>query len=495
MTMKKELEEVVAGVRIGAREAVLSPSRTIDVLEPANGQVLRRIAVGGQSEARVAVDACLDALPAWSATPVEDRAEALRQVASDLEGEASDELAVMITRETGKLLGESAAEVAFSAKYFRTYADIISSWSGQTWSHRRAASGRYTVRRYPRGVVAAITPWNFPVSIPARKVAAAFAAGCCVLLKPSEIAPLSSLLFARLCERRLPPGTLSTVVGTEGEVAEVWLGDPAVRAISFTGSTRVGRIVAAAGGAKLKPLVLELGGCAPFIVLEDSNIEDAARCLAGAKYRNNGQSCIAANTAWVHRNIFDAFADRFAELSRSLRLGDPLEPETTLGPMALPGDPARLRVVVESAMEAGADAVELGAAPSRGSFFPPVLCLEPRLDRSLVDNEIFGPITMMKSYTDVAEVVEYVNTSTLGLAGYVCGTNIEKAQEVAAKLEVGIVGVNTSTPNIPLVPFGGHKDSGIGYEGGSVGIQEFTRLQSIAISEASDRRLSPERRR
>ncbi|MFZ0217848.1 MAG: aldehyde dehydrogenase family protein, partial [Candidatus Dormiibacterota bacterium] len=456
----------------------------VPVVEPATGAVIAEYAGGGAADAVAAVDAAARALPAWAGTPAAQRATALLQIASHLrQPEVTDELARLTARETGKRLAEAKAEVGLSAGFFEWFAAAIQT---RTEHVVRANPGlQHRVDSRPLGVVAAVTPWNFPLSIPARKIAPALAAGCTVLCKPSEVAAGSSLRFAEIVAGHLPDGVLCTMLGDGQTTTEAWLGDPRVRGITFTGSTRVGLLVAEQARPLLQRCVLELGGNAPVLVLDDADPAQAVQLIVGAKYRNNGQSCIAANAAWVPRRMLATITDELVAAADALRLGDPLDPATTLGPLALPTGPGRVDELAAEAERRGATIHRSRAGrPERGHFALPVIAVDPPHDARLVTDESFAPILPVLPYDDLQDVLALVRRSSLGLAGYVAGTDIERAVRVAEALDVGIVGVNTPAPNTPQIPFAGRKLSGIGAEGGQLGLDPFLAAQTIAIASA-----------
>lgn len=469
-------------LRIAGRETDPEEPWQIVVADPATGAEFARLTGGGLTEARRAVDAADAALAGWEDTPAADRAAALRRIADDLLDPAvADDLAVVISRETGKRLAEAEAEVRMSAGFFRWFADAVAGRSDRLWNVVPGIS--HHVRRRALGVVAVVTPWNFPVSIPARKLAAALAAGCTAVFKPSQVAPLSGLILAEIVDRHVPAGALNTVVVPAKVVGEAWIGDPRVRGITFTGSTAVGTRIAAQAAEGMKRTVLELGGNAPFVVLPDADPAAAAAQLMVAKYRNNGQSCIAANHVWLPRERFDDHLDAFLDATDALVLGDPCDPATTLGPLALPDDPARIAELADRA-EASGDRVHRfgGAVPAHGFFAPPVVVVRPGLDAPAVRCESFGPALAVLAYDDPAEVLRATRGLDHGLAGYVCGSDTHRAAEFARRLDVGIVGVNTGTPNTPHVPFAGLKQSGVGTEGGHAGLEEFLSHQTVAVA-------------
>lgn len=474
-------ESEVLGVRLRNQAEDPRQPWTFEVEEPATGQIMARVVGGGVADATRAVDAAQSVSRDWGGQPRSVRADLLRRMAEAIEGLADGPTAELVTRETGKRLEEARAEIRFSARYFAWFADVISTSRSQLWE---VVSGvKHLVRWRSLGVVALLTPWNFPVSIPARKIAPALAGGCAVVFRPSRFTPLSSLALAEAIEPFLPPGVLNTVAGDAQTISDVWLGDPRIKGVSFTGSTSVGRALAESAGRRLKVATLELGGRAPFIVLPDAVPEEAVEQLMGAKYRNNGASCIAANNVWVHRRLWDPFVEAYLERTAKMRLGDPLDEGVDLGPVRTAQHVERLSDLVEEARAGGSEAIHGDSVPSEGSYIPPTVILDPQVQTSVWQEEIFGPITPIRAFDDLEEVIEDSDASPYGLAGYICSQDSERALDLAARLEIGIVGVNVSTPNVPQIPFGGFKESGYGgYEGGRLGLEPFIKYQSIAVS-------------
>lgn len=465
-------------VRVAGRSA--ANGDPLPVVDPSTGTAFTTVTTGGATDAAAALRTAEAALIGWAGTPAPDRSAALRAIADDIEALATEpQWPALITRETGKRLAESQAEVGLTVAYFRITADLLDRQQAERLSVVPGIDHRVTMR--PAGVAAVMTPWNFPVSIPARKIAPALAAGCSVLFKPSELAPLSSLVLAAVCERHLPTGVLSTVLGAPADVVDLWLAAPAVGVVSFTGSTRVGRLIAAQTAPRFLRTVMELGGCAPFIVLPDADPQAAARTLLIAKYRNNGQSCIAANQILVAREVADDFIEAFVAATRALRVGDPYDPPTDLGPLAPAGDPARMADLVGEAVAKGARAVTADATPpAAGHYAPPTVLLDVPVDSRAMTDEIFGPVAPIHVYDSVDEALRLHHATGYGLAGYVCGTDLDAAHAVADRMRAGIVGINTGTPNTPWVPFGGLGHSGLGYEGGRPGLEAFQTFLSVA---------------
>ncbi|TQL66395.1 succinate-semialdehyde dehydrogenase/glutarate-semialdehyde dehydrogenase [Nocardioides albertanoniae] len=470
---------LIHGARLDQEAVEPEHGRPHELIDPATGAAWATLTYGGEPEARRAVDSAAAALTPWAQVSGPGRAAVLRAVAAELRTEAViDEFARLITRETGKRIAEARGEVGLSATFFEWFADTVSGRASQVWSH--VPGLRHEVSSRALGVVAVLTPWNFPASIPARKIAPALAAGCTVVFKPSEVAPASGLYLAEIIDRHVPRGTVSTVVGEPAAISDIWLADRRVRGLTFTGSTRVGRILAAATAPRFTRSVLELGGNAPFVVLDDADLDDAVEVLMVAKYRNNGQSCIAANQVWAPARLADDLADRFRRSSEKLVIGDPTDESTTLGPLALASDPERIGVLIDSA---GGDTWRTDVAlPPAGHFIRPAVSVRPARDSALVTEEIFGPAVSVLGYDSLDEVLESVADGPYGLGGYVVGPQ-QRATEVARKLDVGIVGVNTGSPNTPQVPFAGLKDSGLGVEGSHLGLEAFLAPQTVAVGQ------------
>lgn len=472
---------VLPGARIAGRTEAGQPH---PVSQPGTDQVIAEAGWVGSDAVDRAVAAAREALPGWAATPARDRAAALRAIAADLRAE-TEELGAIISAETGKRLAEAQGEVGGSAKYFDWFAEAAAIAEIETG--RTAPGRRFQVRHHPVGVVAALGTWNFPVSIPARKVAAAIAAGCPAILKASERTPVSADRLVAICERHLPPGVIGAVMGGP-ELAHALIDHPEVAAITFTGSTAIGRLVGERAARSFTRAVLELGGRAPFIIRADADLNDAVEHLMVAKLRNNGESCIAANNVFVHSSLRGRLWDLLTERIRATRLGPPEEAETDLGPMIDAAAAQRLGALVDQAEADGAevvrgpDDVHRGPdAPGAEAFLPAALvgCDRPT---PLWDEEVFGPVLALRSYDDEDAVIAEVNSWGVGLAGYVCGTDLAAAEQLAERLRVGIVGINNGAPNTPEVPFGGFGGSGIGREGGMSGYLEFVEEQTIAVA-------------
>lgn len=452
----------------------------ISVVNPFGGSVIINLVGGGKLDAIRAVDHAYHSMEQWESQSSALRSRVLHKIATALrDTEVQSELSILVSKETGKRISEAQAEINLSAAFFDWFGDAIAVRQDQLWE---AVPGiKHEVHHQAIGVVGVITPWNFPVSIPARKIAAALAAGCSIVFKPSEIAPTSSLRFAEIISSYLPPGIVCTVVGEPISIVEVLTSDPRVKAITFTGSTRVGQIIAQNVAPNLKRTVLELGGSAPYLVLDDVNIEQSVATLMVAKYRNNGQSCIAANHAWVPQRFYDKFVEAFLKASEDLVLGDPFDPSTTLGPLCLPSDLLRISRLIRDAEESGTKVIQThtGTLPD-GNFSSPAVCLSPSPTAQIVQGEIFGPVISILPYKELDEAINIIGNIRYGLSGYISTNDLEQARKLARCLDIGIIGINTATPNTPQIPFSGRKFSGMGAEGGQLGLEEFLSHQTVA---------------
>ncbi|MQA09424.1 MAG: aldehyde dehydrogenase family protein [Pseudonocardiaceae bacterium] len=447
-----------------------------DLPDPSTGNTFADVAWGDVDDVHDAVRAAVAVAPEWAATSARERAAALRAIAAELR-ENSAALADVIMMETGKRYAEAEGEVGFSAQYFEWFADAATMPTDQ---HLRTGARRFLVSHQPVGVVAAVSPWNFPLSIPARKVAPALAAGSPVVLKPSELTPLSGLGLTQLAGRHLPGGSLNVVVGDGEKITTALVDQDSVAAVSFTGSTRVGTLVAQRAMGSMTRVTMELGGKAPFVICADADLDVAVEALLVAKFRNNGASCIAANNVFVHRGVYDSVLRSLADRIPALRVGDPRDPATELGPLLRQSHVARLTDLVRRA-EADGCRVRAGNVPEQGWYCPPTL-VEAENDTALWGEEVFGPVCVVRPYDDEDALVREVNGWRCGLGGYVMSASAEHAVELAARLRIGIVGVNNGAPNTPEVPFGGFGFAGFGREGGLTGLHEFTEQQSIALA-------------
>jgi succinate-semialdehyde dehydrogenase/glutarate-semialdehyde dehydrogenase len=452
------------------------------VHNPATGQALATVPVAGAAETRRAIAAAAAALPAWAARPARERADCLRRL-HDLMLSHQDDLARLMTAEQGKPLAESRGEIAYSAGFFqwfgeeakRAYGDVIP-------GHQR--DRRIVVLKQPVGVVAAITPWNFPSAMIARKVAPALAAGCTIVVKPALQTPLSALALAALAERAgVPPGVLNVVTGDARAIGGELTGNPAVRKLSFTGSTATGKLLLAQCATTVKKVSMELGGNAPFIVFDDADLDAAVAGAMQSKFRNSGQTCVCANRLYVQAGIHDRFVAALAAAVAKLRVGDGLAGDTDQGPLI---DAAALAKVEEHVADAVARGARIVTGGSRhalgGTFFEPTVLAGATAAMRVASEETFGPVAPVFRFTDEAEAVRLANGTEFGLAAYVYTRDLGRAWRVPEALECGMVGLNTGLISTEVAPFGGVKESGMGREGSKYGLDEYLEAKYVCIA-------------
>ena len=461
--------------------------RMLEVHDPATGHALCEVPDADERDALDALTAATEAMPAWSACAPRERARVLRRSAEAMLRDA-DRLAMLITLEMGKPLAESHDEVRFAAEYLDWCADESVRIAGSVQQSPDGTSRIMVVRR-PVGPCLLITPWNFPLAVPARGVAAALAAGCSVVLRPSALTPLSAMAFAAiLMSEGLPAGVLNIVVsGTNGST-DVLLRDPRLRRLTFTGSTTVGRHLVERSADQLLRVGVELGGQAPFIVFPDADLALAVEGAVAAKMRNGGQACTAANHFHVHRELVDEFTDRLARRLAEMTLGRGTEPGVDLGPMIAAPHRRRLVELLDDAVDRGARIVLRGGeVPGPGQFFAPVVLRDAPDEARVCREEIFGPIACVSAFEREAEVVGRANGCRQGLGAYVYTRDVDRALRVGEALEVGMVAVNRGRISSVASPFGGAKHSGFGLAGGTDPLADYLQTRSLTIAAACDR--------
>ncbi|PZM14311.1 NAD-dependent succinate-semialdehyde dehydrogenase [Rhizobium tubonense] len=454
--------------------------KTIGVENPASGLEIARVTVCGADVAQEAINAAESAFSIWSTMLARKRGQILRRWA-DLIEENVEELALIITAEQGKPLAESRGEVLYGAGFVHWFASEGERAYGETIPSHKPNS-KLVVSMQPVGVTAAITPWNFPSAMIARKAAAALAAGCTMIVQPSLDTPLSALALARLAERAgIPAGVFQVVVGDPVVLSEEFISDQRVRALSFTGSTEVGRILLSKAGRTVKKVSMELGGNAPFIVFGDADLEEAVRLCVEAKFATSGQDCLAANRIYIQSPLYDRFCASFAKAVALLKVGDGLDPESDIGPMTKRSVVEKCRAHVKDALSKGA-IIATGKLDEReGNFVTPTVIVNVTDDMLIVREETFGPVAAILSFETEEEVVARANDCEMGLAAYVCTRDLNRGIRLSENLQYGMVALNTSSFTGAPIPFGGWKSSGLGREGSRHGLSEFMELKYVCF--------------
>lgn len=454
----------------------------IHVTNPATNEVVGLIPKGGTKEAIAAVDAAYEAFPAWSKKTASERSQLLMKWAELIE-EHKEEIGRIMTLEQGKPLKEAIGEVAYANSFISWYAEEGKRIYGETIpaSHPQK---RILVRKESVGVIAAITPWNFPAAMITRKVGPALAAGCTAVVKPAQQTPLTALKLAELAEKAgIPKGVLNVITGKSSEIGDAWLKDPRVRKITFTGSTEVGKMLMRGAAENVKKISLELGGNAPFIVMDDANLEKAAQGLIQSKFRNAGQTCICTNRIYVQEAVADEFVEIFTNELKQLKVGAGLEEGVDIGPLIDKGALDKVQELLDDAIVKGGQIAYRGNKPDsvEGFFYEPTIITNIQEQMLCVKEEIFGPLAPIATFKTEEEVIKRANDTSFGLAAYVFTENLSRAFRISEELEYGIVGVNDGLPSTAQAPFGGYKESGIGREGGHHGIEEYLEIKYISI--------------
>ncbi len=457
-----------------------SGPRTFAVKSPIDGRVLAAIADCGAAEARAAADAAVEAFAKWRLTTAYERAPIMRRW-HDLMMRESEAIARTITLEMGKPINEARGEVRYAAGFVEWYAEEVKRLYGQTIPSQ-FPNKRLLALPQPVGPVYGVTPWNFPAAMVTRKAAPALAAGCTFIHKPAEQSPLTALLLGRLWEEAGgPAGTLQVLPALDPvPVSEVLMGDERIRKITFTGSTEVGRLLYRRAADTLKRVSLELGGHAPFIIFDDADVEQAVAAAMGAKFRNGGQTCVSANRFYVFPRVSKDFTEAYTEAARKLKVGDPLNDETQVGPLVDRQALDKVTAHVKDALARGARLVTGGS--SEGLVYQPTVLLGVDEHSRMLREETFGPVAPIVPCESDAEAVRLANATPYGLAAYFWTRDLTRAFTVAEQLEYGIIGVNDGVPSTPQAPFGGVKNSGIGREGGHWGIEEYLETKYVSFA-------------
>jgi len=463
----------------------VSSAASFEVRNPATAEILAEVADGGAVEAQAAVEAAANAFNAWSKKRAEDRAELLSQAAR-LMKERADQLARVLTLENGKPLAEAKGEVLVAARFLQWNAEEARRVYGRTVPSDNFR--RVLVLRQAVGVVAAITPWNFPSSMITRKLGPALAAGCTAVLKPAEQTPLSAVeIFKIFDEVGFPPGVVNLVTGLNpAAIADEWLKHPAVRKITFTGSTEVGKLLMSKASQSVKRISMELGGHAPFLVFDDADLDKAAEGAVLSKFRNAGQTCICTNRLYVQRSIIENFAAKVADLTAHLRLGNGLEQGVQVGPLIDEAALHKVEAQMSDALGKGATVLAGGKRATgpgfdQGYFYEPTVLAQARPDMLVTQEETFGPLLPIYPFDTEEEAIAAANATDYGLAAYFYSRDVGRIFRVAEGLDFGIVGANDPVPVGPEIPFGGFKQSGIGRENGSEGIEAYLETKALSI--------------
>ncbi len=466
----------IDGEWVAAREG-----ETIPVFNPSTGKRIGSVPKLDQPEIRRAIRAAHTAFPSWRAKTAKERTSALRRW-RDLMMANQEDLARLMTAEQGKPLAEARGEIAYAASFVEWFAEEAKRVYGDVIPPPQS-DRRILVFKEPVGVCAAITPWNFPAAMITRKTAPALAAGCTVVLKPASATPFSALALAELADRAgIPKGVFNVVTGNSAAIGAELATHPMVRKLTFTGSTDIGKLLMQQCAGTVKKLSLELGGHAPFIVFDDSDLDAAAEGALQSKYRNAGQTCVCANRLLVQETVYDAFAAKLTERVRSLRVGDGMEPGVTIGPLINSEALAKVEEHVRDAVSKGARVLTGGKRHARGGlFYEPTVLADATPSMKITREETFGPVAPLYRFRDEVEAVSMANDTAFGLAAYFYSRDVGRIFRTAEAMEYGIIGVNTGMISTEVAPFGGMKESGIGREGGKYGIDEFLETKYLCL--------------
>lgn len=475
--------DVPTGLLVAGTWREASGGQRLDVLDPSDGSLLATVADADTDDATAAIDAAAAAAADWAATSPRHRADLLMR-AFELMRERSEELALLIALENGKSLPDARGEVAYAAEFFRWYAEEGVRLRGQVGMSPSGAN-RLLVTYQPVGVSVLVTPWNFPAAMATRKIAPALAAGCTAVLKPAAETPLTALAVAALLQEvGLPDGVLNVVTTSRpGPVVGTMLADRRTRMLSFTGSTEVGRVLLRTAADQVLKCAMELGGNAPFVVLDDADVEAALEGAMVAKMRNGGQACTAANRFFVQSAVHDEFVTGLVERMGAVRVGPGPDPATQCGPLINEQAVAKVDELVRDAVDRGAR-VLLGGRPldGPGCFYPPTVLVDVPADARVLHEEVFGPVAPVVRFDSEDEVMARVNDTDLGLVSYLYTADTGRGLRLAERLESGMVGLNRGLVSDPAAPFGGTKQSGLGREGSTEGLLEFMEAQYVATS-------------
>ncbi|MGP6488529.1 NAD-dependent succinate-semialdehyde dehydrogenase [Duffyella gerundensis] len=458
-----------------------SLSSTFDVLNPATGEVIARVANAGKHETEQAIAAAEQAFPGWRAQTAKARSEYLYRW-YELIIENKRWLAELMTAEQGKPVKEAEGEVDYAASFIQWFAEEAKRANGEIIPPAKAGS-RILATREPVGVVAAITPWNFPMAMLTRKLGAALAAGCTGLIKPANNTPLSAFALLELAKQAgIPDGVLNAVAGDTHAISDAIMASSVVRKISFTGSTAVGKLLVRNAAETMKKVSMELGGNAPYIVFEDADIDAAVKGAIANKFRNAGQVCVSVNRFFIHNAIYDRFVTQLADEVKALKVGNGMEEGVVVGPLINAAAVEKVEEHVQDAVANGGRVVAGGARHALGgNFWQPTVIADASENMKLARDETFGPVAACFRFDDEEEVIRRANDTEYGLAAYFYTQNLQRVFRVAAALESGMVGINECAVSTELAPFGGVKESGLGREGSVLGLEEYLQVKALHI--------------
>jgi succinate-semialdehyde dehydrogenase/glutarate-semialdehyde dehydrogenase len=455
----------------------------IEVNNPATLEIIATIPNGGAKEAKQAADAAARAFKIWAQKTAAERSQLLMNW-FHLIDQHKEEIAKIMTTEQGKPLPEALGEVGYANSFISWYAEEGKRIYGETIP-ASAPNKRLFVQKQPIGVIAAITPWNFPAAMITRKVAPALAAGCTAVIKPSEFTPLTALRIVQLAkEAGIPDGVLNIVTGDAAQIGTAWMEDSTIRKISFTGSTRVGKLLMRQAADTVKKVSLELGGHAPFIITANADLKKAAKGLIVSKYRNAGQTCVCANRVFVDESIEKPFIEIYKAEVAKLKTGNGLVQGNDVGPLINGSAIKKVQEQLNDAVKKGAQLVMGGNSldEEKGYFITPAILTDVTDDMQCMNEETFGPLTPITTYRTTEEVIQRANDTPYGLAAYIFTQDIAEALQLAEGVEYGIVGLNDGLPSTAQAPFGGFKESGLGREGGHYGIEEYLEIKYISLA-------------
>ncbi|WP_174733538.1 NAD-dependent succinate-semialdehyde dehydrogenase [Mesobacillus harenae] len=454
----------------------------INVFNPATGELIGKVPNGGQSETKFAIDSAYQSFSSWSKTTAYERSGFLKELYR-LMLTHKNLLAELITLEMGKPLQEALGEVVYAASFLEWYAEEAKRVYGQTIpaSH---GNKRMMVLKQPIGVVAAITPWNFPAAMLTRKIGPALAAGCTVVVKPSELTPLTAMKITELAHQAgFPKGVINLVTGNPTAIGNEVMNNPKVRKVTFTGSTKVGKLLMAQGANQVKKLSLELGGHAPIIILNDAEINKAITGVMASKFRNAGQTCICGNRIYVQSGIYDKFVEKLVEETAKLKIGNGMEAGIDIGPLINQAAVDKVNMQVNNAIDNGAQCL-LGGKQNDSfnpNYYPPTILTNVTQEMIIMNEETFGPVAPIQKFETDQEAIHCANDTPSGLAAYVFTDNLTKGMKFVESLDYGIIGWNDGAPSAAQAPFGGMKESGIGREGGQQGLEGFLETKYVSI--------------